>query len=177
MTDKERILNDIEEVIELITITDQQNITILEMSAKIGTLSDMKEKLVRNNAKSYEDQESFNRKYNDLKHQQDESKKKLDNALAEKTHKQGQAIKMKAYLETIRQAQEGLTEWSDDLWMTMVETATVNREKTITFRFTKGNKDINISTELHLRLCFFIVNKILTMQFKINERCVNYETT
>ena len=70
---------------------------------------------------------------------------------------------MKAYLETIRQAQEGLTEWSDDLWMTMVETATVNRDKTITFRFTKGNKDINISTELHLRLCFFIVNKILTM--------------
>ena len=30
--------------------------------------------------------------------------------------------------------------WSDDVWMTMVEKATVNRNKTITFQFTSGKE-------------------------------------
>ena len=43
---------------------------------------------------------------------------------------------MKAYLEEIKKADNYLPEWSHNLWMLMVEKATVNKDKTITFKFT-----------------------------------------
>lgn len=47
---------------------------------------------------------------------------------------------MKAYFADMRNADNYLPEWSDDLGMTMVEKATVNRNKTITFQFTSGKE-------------------------------------
>ena len=47
---------------------------------------------------------------------------------------------MKAYLADMRNADNYLPEWSDDVWMTMVEKATVNRNKTITFHLTSGKE-------------------------------------
>ncbi len=51
--------------------------------------------------------------------------------------------KMRAYLEAMKQADDFLEKWSDEVWILMVETATVNRDKTITFRFT-GGKEITL---------------------------------
>lgn len=45
---------------------------------------------------------------------------------------------MKAYLSEIKKADNYLPEWSDDLWVLMVESGTVNRDKTITFKFNCG---------------------------------------
>lgn len=45
---------------------------------------------------------------------------------------------MKAYLKEIKKADNYLPEWSNDVWMIMVEKAIINRDKAITFRFTSG---------------------------------------
>ena len=47
---------------------------------------------------------------------------------------------MKAYLEEIKKADNYLPEWSNDVWMIMVEKAIVNRDKTITFKFNGGEE-------------------------------------
>lgn len=49
-------------------------------------------------------------------------------------------IKMKAYLEEVKKADNYLPEWSNDVWMLMVKKAIVNRDKTITFKFTSGTE-------------------------------------
>jgi len=47
---------------------------------------------------------------------------------------------MKSYLKEIKKADNYLPEWSNDLWMLMVDSAIVNRDKTITFKFTSGTE-------------------------------------
>lgn len=47
---------------------------------------------------------------------------------------------MKAYLAEMRKADNFLPEWSDDVWMMMVEKGVVNRDRTITFQFTNGKE-------------------------------------
>lgn len=89
MIDKDRILKDIEEVIKLITCTDEQDFTISAMNAKIETISEMVSNLVKNNARTDSDEESFTEKYNKLKQQYDDAKCVLDGALKEKAYKQG----------------------------------------------------------------------------------------
>ena len=60
-----------------------------------------------------------------------------------KAFKTGKATKMRAYLEAMKQADDYLEEWSEDVWILMVETATVNRNKTITFKFV-NDKEIQV---------------------------------
>lgn len=72
-----------------------------------------------------------------------EQKNSLDKAAKEKAYKTGKATKMRAYLETMKKADDYLEEWSEDAWILMVETATVNRDKTITFKFVNG-KEIQV---------------------------------
>ena len=55
-------------------------------------------------------------------------------------NKTGKATKMRAYLEAMKQADDYLEEWSVEAWVLMVETATVNRDKTITFKFVNGKE-------------------------------------
>ena len=62
----------------------------------------------------------------------------IDKAVKEKAYKTGEATKMQAYLEAMKQADDYLEEWSVETWILMVETATVDRNKTITFQFTSG---------------------------------------
>jgi len=47
---------------------------------------------------------------------------------------------MRVSLEAMKQADDFLEEWSEEMWILMVEVAIVNRDKTITFRFINGNE-------------------------------------
>ena len=82
-------------------------------------------------------------KYEALTKQYEEQKISLDKVVKEKAFKTGRSTKMRAYLEAIKQANDYLEGWSEEAWILMVETATVNRDKTITFKFVNG-KEIQV---------------------------------
>lgn len=50
---------------------------------------------------------------------------------------------MRAYLEAMKQAGDCLEGWSEEVWVLMIETATVYKDKTIAFKFMNG-KEITI---------------------------------
>mgnify|MGYP002624892842 CR=1 FL=1 len=80
----------------------------------------------------------YNEYNEELTKEYETQKAALEKAVKEKAYKTGKATKMRAYLEAMKQADDFLEEWSDEAWILMVETATVNRDKTITFKFTNG---------------------------------------
>ena len=55
-----------------------------------------------------------------------------------KAYKQGQAEQLKTSLLQIQNAETTLQEWSDDVWMTLIENGTVHKDKSITFKFYTG---------------------------------------
>lgn len=60
--------------------------------------------------------------------------------MQDKAHKQGQGIKLQSFLESLKQKENILDEWNEELWMIMVEKATVHRDKSITFKFYNGKE-------------------------------------
>jgi len=98
------------------------------------------DKLIKDNARITQDQEDFNKKYDELVSQYEVTKIELDKTLEKRVYKQAQEIKMKAYLAEIKKVDNYLPVWSDDLWILMVEEAIVNRDKTINFKFTSGTE-------------------------------------
>lgn len=67
----------------------------------------------------------------------------LEKAVKEKAYKTGKATKMRAYLEAMKQADDYLEECSEEVWVLMIETATVYKDKNIAFKFMNG-KEITI---------------------------------
>lgn len=103
-------------------------------------ISGLVDKMIKENTRTTQNQVEFNKRYDELSAQYESEKNDLDKTLEKRAYKQAQEIKMKAYLEEIKKADNYLPEWSNDVWMIMVEKAIVNRDKTITFKFTSGTE-------------------------------------
>src|SRR5574344_1343930 len=140
MREKERIIEDVNEVIKLLSDTSELDDRVIEFQNKMEVISGLVDKIIKENTRTAQDQVEFNRRYDELSAQYESEKKDLDKTLEKRAYKQAQEIKMKAYLEEIKKADNYLHEWSIDLWMLMVDSAIVNRDKTITFKFTSGTE-------------------------------------
>lgn len=140
MLEKERIIEDVNEVIKLLSDASELDAKVIELQNKMEFISGLFDKMIKENTRTTQDQVEFNRSYDELSAQYETEKNDLDKTLEKRAYKQAQEIKMKAYLEEIKKADNYLHEWSNDVWMIMVEKAIVNRDKTITFKFTSGTE-------------------------------------
>ena len=140
MREKQRIIEDVNEVIKLLSDTSELDARVIEFQNKMEVISGLVDKMIKENTRTAQDQVEFARKYEELSTQYESEKNALDKALEKRAYMQAQEIKMKAYLEEIKKADNYLPEWSNDVWMLMVEKAIVNKDKTITFKFTSGTE-------------------------------------
>lgn len=140
MCDKQQVINDTLAVIEMLMGTDELDLEIAERQARIDEISKAVSVMVRENARTVQDQIEFARRYDELTKQYEEHKAALDKAVKEKAYKTGKATQMRASLEAMKKADDFLEEWSDEVWILMVESATVNRDNTITFTFISGQE-------------------------------------
>lgn len=119
---------------------DELDLEIAERQARIDEISKAVSVMVKENARTVQDQIEFARRYDNLTKQYEEHKATLDKAVKEKAYKTGKATQMRASLEAMKKADDFLEEWSDEVWILMVESATVNRDNTITFTFISGQE-------------------------------------
>lgn len=123
-----------------ITATDELDIRILEFQHQLEEISQNVSTMVKENARAVQDQIEFARKYDALTSEYEEVKNAYDKACKEKAYKTGKATKMRAYLEAMKQANSYLDEWSNEMWVLMVNRAIVNRDGSIKFEFMNGQE-------------------------------------
>lgn len=140
MKDKTKVIEDTEAVIEMLTNTDEIDRKIASLTSEIEIVSELVKKLIRENSSTVQSQDDYQTKYNELSSRYDEAKKDLEEAIQDKAHKQGQWTKLQSFLESLKQKESVLDEWNEELWMIMVEKATVHRDKSITFKFYNGKE-------------------------------------
>lgn len=138
MKDKTKVIEDTEAVIAMLTNTDEIDKRIASLTSEIEIVSELVKKLIRENSSAAQSQEDYQTKYNELSSRYDKTKKALEKAMKDKTHKQGQGIKLQSFLESLKQKECIIDQWDEELWMIMVEKAIVHRDKSITFKFYNG---------------------------------------
>ena len=58
------------------------------------------------------------------------------------TRQTGVGLKMKAYIANLSETEDILAEWNESIWMLLVDSATVHRDKSITFKFNNGHNQV-----------------------------------
>lgn len=140
MCDKNQVIEDTLAIIGTLNCTDELDAEIAERQAKIDEISNAAASIVRENARTAQNQLDFSNKYVALTKQYEVQKNSLDKLVKEKAYKTGKATKMRAYFEAMKQADDYIEEWSEEAWILMFEKATVNRDKTITFKFVNARR-------------------------------------
>ena len=146
MQDKERLLTDTKEVIQLLTNTETLDEKITSIKNEIDIISELVRKLVKQNSTEAQSQEEYQKKYNDLSERYNKLKDELDKLINERAYKLGQSTKLEAFLKEMETAETIIDTWNNELWMIMVESAVVHKDKSITFKFYNG-KEIRIYSQ------------------------------
>ena len=146
MQDKERLLTDTKEVIQLLTNTETLDEKITSIKNEIDIISELVRKLVKQNSTEAQSQEEYQKKYNDLSERYNKLKDELDKLINNRAYKLGQSTKLEAFLKEMETAETTIDTWNDELWMIMVESAVVHKDKSITFKFYNG-KEIRIYSQ------------------------------
>ncbi len=138
MEDKKRIINDLNEVIELVANTKDLEIEIEKVSEEIAVVVELATKAIKDNSKTTDDSNEFEKKYKTLETRHEKLKTKLEELLSERFKKEALEIKMREFLKALRKSESDIDKWDERIWMLMVESATVHRNKNITFKFNNG---------------------------------------
>jgi len=111
---------------------------------EMDVVSELVNKLVMENSKTDTNIDSYNKKYEKLSNRYDKLKAKLENLVIEKDTKLGKKKVMQTFITNLKKSENKLEDWNVRIWMLMVESATVHRDSSITFKFRNG---VSIKTD------------------------------
>ena len=57
-----------------------------------------------------------------------------------RTNKKAQELNMKTFVANLSKAEDKITAWNESIWMLLVKSAIVHRDKSITFKFNNGKE-------------------------------------
>jgi hypothetical protein len=138
MEDKERIIQDVKTVIKLLSDTTDIEFEIAKLDHELEVVSELANKLVRENSRTALSFEEYNEKYRELTNHHGKLLIKRDILNSTKIIKRDQSPKMKAHLNNIIKSEDELKDWNKHIWMLMVKSAVVHRDSSITFKFHSG---------------------------------------
>lgn len=138
MADKRRIIDDANEVIELLTDTSKIDEEIVKINDEIIVVSELVSKLVKENSKTDIQIEEYNKRYEQLSERYEKLRLRHEELLKQKNSKQAKAIKLTAFISSLENSEDQIQYWNEMVWMLIVESATVHRDSSITFKFYNG---------------------------------------
>lgn len=96
------------------------------------------ENLIHDNARRNQDQEEYERHYQELVSQFNAAKAKMESLLEEKQSKLDRIEILNAFIVSLEDKATIIDEFSTDLWNLMIQDALVNENGTIQFVFKNG---------------------------------------
>ena len=138
--DKAQVIIDTEEVIDLITNTEELDAELALAISEMEIVSGLVQQLVESNASQALNQNDYGTKYNTLANRYQEAKNKYDEISAKIAEKKNKGLLLKGFLNNLKEQKDTITEWDDNLWNIMVEKAVVHRDGRITFIFYNGSE-------------------------------------
>lgn len=118
------------------TALDEQ---IDSLNEVIQVVAELVSQCIKDNATRQQSQEEYSRKYNGLVKRYEKAVAKLNSITEERTKRADRERELRIFISTLQKQPLILEEWSEELWLTLLDTATVHRDGRITFLFKNGS--------------------------------------
>lgn len=131
-------IDDTKDVIALLSDTTEIEKRISDATAEIEAVADLVEKLVKENASKVQDQDDYEIRYQALTERYDKAKDELEAANDELLQKKARQKNLEAIVAKMEKLDSVLLDWSDEIWLMLIEEAVAHENGTITFKFKNG---------------------------------------
>ena len=138
MGDRERIIEDCEEMRMLIFDCTELDNKIAALNEEIEVIAGLVDQCVRENASSAQSQEEYADKYNRLVKRYEKAVEKLKAAQAERENKLERERELRIFVAALKEQPLVLGEWSDEIWISLIDVAKVMRDGSVIFTFKNG---------------------------------------
>ena len=141
---RQDIINDCEAAAAMLTNVDSLNRSISAENDRLEQNTELIRAVVREHASIAQTDEEYHRKYDPLMEEHDAISAKLDRLIADREAKIERGKRLRSFLGALKVAPEELLAWDEQLWLLLVDHATVNPDGSIEFSFKNGT-DITVS--------------------------------
>jgi len=140
---KAELISDSEEVKTLLCDTTEEEKQMDTLAQELTVIAEMVSKMIKENARTAQSQEEYSKRYEELTARYEKTKSAYDKATEAKNYKGAKALQIEAFIASLKKTSDTLLEWDDDIWNILVESGTVHRDGSITFKF-KNGKEITV---------------------------------
>ena len=138
ITDKQRIINGTKEVIDLLSDTNEIEKRINDAIAEIEIVAALVDNLVQENAIKIQNLDDYEARYQSLIERYDKAKDELEKANDELLQKKARQKNLEAIVTKMEELDTVLLEWSNEIWLMLIEEAVAHENGTLTFKFKNG---------------------------------------
>lgn len=111
-----------------------------ELHQEIEVVTELTQRCIHENARSAQSQEEYAERYNGYVARYDTAKAKLDALQKAKAQRLTQADSIGGFMFELSEYTEAITEFSEDLWLAVVEKATAYHDGRLVFTFQNGTE-------------------------------------
>lgn len=138
MGTREELLEDCEEMRMLVSDCTTLETEIDALNDEIKVVAELVSKCVKENATSQQSQEDYIKKYNSLVKRYEKAVEQLNKATEERNQRLNRERELRIFISSLQKQPLIIEEWDEELWVSLLETATVHSDKKITFLFKNG---------------------------------------
>ena len=138
--DKNRYITSFEELLPLLANTSELEKKLEKLQGEHDSLINRMHRYVEENKREIQDQEKYTRRYCKMAEEFRESGTQLNQIKDEILEQSARKEKIRRFLDELRQMNDLVTEFDDNLWNATIELVTVHIDKTLTFTFRDGTE-------------------------------------
>ena len=140
MGTRDELIEACEAMRELVSNFATLDAEIETLNDELQVISELVNQCVKENATTAQSQEEYAKKYNSLVKRYDKASKALQTATDEKNRKAERDRELRAFIGALKEQPLVVEEWSEDLWITLLNTATIYHDGRIVFLFKNGTE-------------------------------------
>ena len=114
------------------------NAEIDKLNEEIEEVTETVNRFVKENASTRLSQESYGQKYNSLVRRYEKANKRLTEVTQERDGRINRERELRIFFSELAEKPLVIEEWDEELWVSILETATVHKDGQITFLFKNG---------------------------------------
>lgn len=137
---KEQLLEDSKLVMARFTDTSEIDNTMGKLIEELSVITELTRKCIEENASVAMDQDEFNNRYQGYKERYNFLHTKIKDLQEQKEAQLAKADQMTVFMREVEKRDKTICKFDDLLWLAVINTVTVNQDKTLTFYFRNGMK-------------------------------------
>jgi len=111
---------------------------MLALEEEIKVVAELVNQCVKDNISSPQSHEEYVNKYNRLVARYEKAVARHDEIKREQESRIERERELRVFIAVLKEKPQVLDEWSDDIWISLIESGTVHRDGSITFLFKNG---------------------------------------